>query len=102
MSEKIYTRQPRVVRAVQWTGANFEAIEDFAGSARCAAHDGNLGRLYIFTAEDIKRVLRWDWLYIDERRELHVTSDLRFREDFMPGGVWPVPHAPDETIHIPV
>ena len=102
-TERIYTRQPRVVRAIQWTGDNFEKIEDFAGSARCAAHDVNRGRLYIFTSDDIKRVLVGDWLYIDERRELHATSDYRFREDFMEGGLWPVPHAPgQETIHIPV
>jgi hypothetical protein len=86
MSEAIYTCRPRVVRALQWTGDNYHAVENFVGAARCAAWNVERCVIYLYTADGLARVLRSDWLYFDERRELHATSDLRFNEDFVASG----------------
>ena len=102
-AEAIYTRRPRIVRALRWTGDNAAIVENFVGSPRCAAWHLGRGVMYLFTVDGITRVLRGDWLYIDERRELHALSAVRFEEEFTAGGVWPVPYAPvDEVMHHPV
>jgi len=98
MSEAIYTHRPRVVRALQWTGDNFSEVSAFVGDVRCAAQHPEVGSVYVFTVEGIRRVLRGDWLYFDERHELFTLSDVRFAETYRKGGVWPV----YEVMHHPV
>jgi len=90
MSEAIYTHRPRVVRALQWTGDNFDKVSAFVGDVRCAAENLGTKRLYVFTVDGVARALHNDWFYFDERRELHVMSEARFAEEFSKGGAWPL------------
>lgn len=103
MNEAIYTHRPRVVRALQWVGSNCTAVEVFVGTPRCAAWNLERSVIYLYTADGITRVLLGDWLYFDERRELHAMSDLRFNEEFDVASAAPVvKHPPLEVMHHPV
>ena len=103
MSEAIYTRQPRTVRALQWTGDNFADITEFVGSPRCAANNQKSGVAFVYCAEHVMRILLGDWLYFDERRELFAMSNARFQEEFdMASAVPVVKYPPLEVMHHPV
>jgi len=103
MSEAIYTRQPRTVRALQWTGDNFADITEFVGIPRRAACNLNSGVAFVYCAERVMRVLLGDWLYFDDRRELFAMSDLRFQEEFNTTSAVPVvKYPPLEVMHHPV
>ena len=77
-----YVARPLEVHALQWTGENIEAVEDFAGTARCAAHDPVRQRLYLFTVDGAQSVYAGSWLVIDHHRNLFILTDSWFREQY--------------------
>lgn len=77
-----YCALPLEVRAIQWTGKNIEAVEDFIGVARFAAYDSTRGRLYVYTCAGPSRVYEGHWFVFDGARDLHVMPDIRFRAEY--------------------
>ena len=77
-----YTACPLQVRAIRWTGANFEAVENFVGAGRKAAYDPERRRLYVWTRDGATCVVIGDWLVMDRRHDLHAMGNLKFQETY--------------------
>jgi hypothetical protein len=79
-----HTCRPRDVCAIRWTSDNYEKIITFIGWARFLAVNYEHGWLYLYTVAGPTCVRRDEWLYFDERRDLHALSAQRFAEEFDP------------------